>query len=108
MEEKHISEGKSIAWLSYLGILIIIPILLQKENPYTKFHIRQGLVLLIASIAWTVISWILAFLPVIGVIISFLGWLVLAILAIMGIVNALQGKEAKLPLIGGYGDRFSF
>ena len=108
MEEKHISEGKSIAWLSYLGILIIIPILLQKENPYTKFHIKQGLVLLVASVAWVVVSWILAFIPVIGAVISLLGWLALAILAIMGIVNALQGKEARLSFIGDYGDRFSF
>ena len=108
MEEKYINEGKSVAWLSYLGILVIIPILLQKENPYTKFHIKQGLVLLVASIVWIVASWILAFIPILGTIIALLGWLVLVILAIIGIVNALQGKEAKLPFLGDYGDKFSF
>ncbi len=106
--EKYINEGKSVAWLSYLGILVIIPILLQKENPYTKFHIKQGLVLLVASIVWIVASWILAFIPILGTIIALLGWLVLVILAIIGIVNALQGKEAKLPFLGDYGDKFSF
>jgi len=55
-----------------------------------------------------VVSWILAFIPVIGTTISLLGWLALVIPAIMGIVNALQGKEAKLPFIGDYGDKFNF
>jgi len=107
MEEKYISEGKGVAWLSYLGILVIIPILLQKDNPYTKFHIKQGLVLLVASIVWMVISWILAFIPAIGHIIDLLGWLALVVLAVMGIVNALQGKEVELPFIGKYGDKFN-
>ncbi len=109
MENKNpVEEGKSIAWLSYLGILVIIPILLQKDNPYTKFHIKQGLVLLIASIVWSIVSFFFGFIPIVGLIISLLGWIFLMILSIIGIINAIQGKEAELPLIGKYGEKINF
>ncbi len=101
-------EGKSIAWLSYIGILIIIPILLQKDNFYTKFHIKQGLVLLIASIIWSIVNFFFGFIPIIGLIIPLLGWIFLMVLSIIGIINAIQGKEAELPLVGKYGEKISF
>ncbi len=109
MENKNpVEEGKSIAWLSYLGILVIIPILLQKDNPYTKFHIKQGLALLIASIVWSIVSFFFGFIPIIGLIVSLIGWLFVTVLIIVGIANAIQGKEAELPLIGKYGEKINF
>ena len=109
MENKNpVEEGKGIAWLSYLGILVIIPILLQKDNPYTKFHIKQGLILLIASIVWSTVSFFFGFIPIIGLIVSLIGWLFVTVLIIVGIVNAIQGKETALPLIGKYGEKINF
>jgi len=46
MDDKIINEGKSLAWLSYLGILLLIPLLVNRENEYSKFHVKQGIVLL--------------------------------------------------------------
>ncbi|MBN1445824.1 MAG: hypothetical protein JW957_06930, partial [Candidatus Omnitrophica bacterium] len=66
MEQKTIDEGKGLAWLSYLGILLLIPLLVNKDNEYSKFHVKQGLVLLISGIILSVASIILAFIPVIG------------------------------------------
>ena len=106
--KSSVEEGKSIAWLSYIGILIIIPILLQKDNSYTKFHIKQGLVLLIASIIWSIVNFFFGFIPIIGLIIPLLGWIFLMVLSIIGIINAIQGKEAELPLVGKYGEKISF
>jgi len=60
-------------------------------------------------IFWVIIS-------VLGTIIPFIGWFLIApigglialILLILGIVNALGGKETPLPMIGKYGESFKF
>ncbi len=103
-QQDYVAEGKGIAWLSYLGILVIIPILLQKENPFVKFHIRQGIALLILWICLAFISII----PFIGHIIGFIGWIVLLVLSIWGIVNALKGKEDPLPLVNKLAEKINF
>ncbi len=106
--QNPVEQGKGIAWLSYFGLLIIIPILLQKDNPYTKYHIKQGLVYLIASIVWSIIGFVVGLIPFIGVIIYFIGWIVLLIIGAIGVINAIKGKEEPLPFIGKYADRFNF
>ncbi|MBI4150963.1 hypothetical protein HY492_02445 [Candidatus Woesearchaeota archaeon] len=53
---------------------------------------------------------------IIGSIVPIIGWfiilpignLVVLVLWIIGIINALSGKEKPLPLIGKFADKFSF
>lgn len=104
--KEDIDRTKSLAWLSYLGILFLIPMLINKDSPYTKFHVNQGIVLCIAdaviSAAAKVSEWI--FIPFVGTILGVAAGaagLALFIFAIIGIVNALSGKAQPLPLIGG-------
>jgi uncharacterized membrane protein len=90
-------------------ILFFVPLIAgtHKTSPFVKFHTNQGTVLFIAGIAYGVAASILqvifAFIPVIGGILSLLvslcglAWLVLLIL---GIVNAANGEEKPLPVIG--------
>ena len=101
-------EGKSVAWLSYLGILLIIPILVQKDNPYTTFHVKQGLVLFIAEVIMSFVQIFIVAIPVVGWLIVAVVWLAIAVLMIIGILNAVNGREAKLPLIGEFGEKFNF
>jgi len=105
MEKKVIDEGKSLAWLSYLGLLLLIPLLVNKDNEYSKFHVKQGLVLLISGIAASIVSIIFGFIPVIGWLISMAVWIFLLVLSIMGIVNALTEKAVPLPVIGKYAEK---
>ena len=100
-----IDDGKPLAWLSYLGILLLIPLLVNKDNEYSKFHVKQGIVLLVCSIAGSVVSIILAFIPVIGHLISLAIWIFILVLVIMGIINALNGKTEPLPVIGKYAEK---
>ncbi len=103
---KASSDGKNVgmAILCYLGILVLIPLLTDAKNdPFVKFHIKQGLVLLITGVILGVISPV----PVIGWLVGALGSLFILILVIMGIVNAAAGKEEKLPVIGQYADKFN-
>jgi len=100
-------EGESknaIALFSYLGILLVIPLLVDKDNPFVKFHVKQGLVLLIAAVIIPFVAWI----PILGWIFGLIAAPVLLVFAIIGIINVLGGKKKELPLIGQYGSKFNF
>ena len=99
-------EDKTMAVLSYLGILVLVPLLLKKDSEFNKFHIQQGLVLLVVWIVWSIVWWIFAWIPFIGWLIGLAGWLVLVYLMIVGILNALNGKKKELPIIGQWGKSF--
>lgn len=97
------SQKSLIAAASYLGPLVVIPFLTNKEDPFTKFHIKQGLVLFIAYLILWVFSGFMYFMwPVMQVI-----NLGLFILSLIGIVNALQHKEKELPLVGQFGSKIN-
>jgi uncharacterized membrane protein len=89
--------------LAYLGILVIIPYLVAKNDPFVKFHIKQGLVLVIIE----VIGWVLALIFWPLWMLFWIGKLVIFILVIIGIVNVVQGTEKNLPLVGGYAQRLN-
>ena len=97
-------EKDSTAILCYLGILVIIPLLAAKDNAFVKFHIKQGLVLLIAEIA----TMCIAIIPILGWIIAPIAWLIWLVLMVIGIVNVLNGKQKPLPLIGKFAENFKF
>ena len=89
--------------LSYIGILVLIPLLSAKNNEIVKFHVRQGLVLLVLEVAIWIISemvWILN--PILNIV-----EIVIVILSIVGIVNVLHKKQVALPLIGQFAKYFT-
>ena len=105
--EKSVSEAQQIAWLSYLGILVIVPILVNPDNEFIKFHARQGIALLLFEIGWIFIEFFLRLMPIIRYlagVISFFVWVGFIALSVIGIVNAIQGEWKKLPIIGEFGD----
>ena len=106
-----IEGNKLMAVLSYLGILVLIPILAAKNSPFAKFHATQGLNLLIVSVAWFIVSVIIGailgaigvtFLSVLWSIITWLVSIVIFLTMVIGIINAAQGKAKELPIIGGF------
>lgn len=90
--------------LSYLGILVIIPFLMAKDDPFVKFHVKQGLVLaIIGLVVWVVgmnmwSMWQLLQIVNLGVI----------ILSIIGIVNVVGGHQKEIPLVGSFAKHFTF
>lgn len=115
--QKDIDENKIMAVLSYIGILVLIPLLAKKDSPYAQFHAKQGLVLLITGVALGVISTVAGFIAVIPVIGWIIGLLVglaifvagigLMVIGIMGIINAVTGKMKELPIIGQYASKIN-
>lgn len=82
--------------LAYFGILVIIPFIVAKDDPFVKFHIKQGMVLAAIWIGFWVLGmfmWMLY--PIISIV-----NLALLVLSIVGIVNVVQNKEAPLPVVG--------
>lgn len=100
--DHHSNTGMAI--LAYLGILIIIPFLAEShKDPFVKFHLKQGLVLIITE----VIAWFLWIVPL-GFLIAWLVWLCIFVLIIIGVVNAASGKQKELPVIGHFSSKFNF
>lgn len=104
-----IQQNKVMAVLSYIGILVLVPILGAKDSKFARYHANQGLLLLIASATYNIalrivnailyaISWRLAF---IGTILSAVS-IAFFVLMIIGIVNAANGRAKELPVIGKY------
>ncbi len=98
-----VEKGKGLAWLSYLGILWLVPLLAMKENNFCKFHVKQGIMLTL----WFVAISIVGAIPFIGWFVIWpLGYLFGLVLAILGIINAVQGKFWKMPLLGNLAENW--
>ncbi len=87
-----------LASLSYVGPLVVVPYLTEKENPFIMFHIKQGLVVLILDVALWVAGMFFSFMWPLLQVVNF----GLLVLSIIGIVYALQKKEKELPLVGSF------
>ena len=90
-----IESNKIMALLSYIGILVLIPLFSSRQSPFTRFHVNQGLILLICSL----VSWF------VGSLSSTLAWVLniaIFVLAIIGIFNVVKGEAKELPLVGKF------
>lgn len=92
-EDKDAEENSVIAALSYLGLLVLIPLLVKKESKFAQFHAKQGVIMIIAFVVGAFVFWI----PVFG----WGLWLFLVAIDIIALVKALSGKYWELPIIGG-------
>ncbi len=105
MDPNDIQQNKVMAILAYLSWLVLIPLLAAKESKFARFHCNQGLILAIAEIACWILFGILGIIPFIGIIFRIIGWLAdiaFFVFAILGIINAYNGKAKELPIIGKF------
>ena len=104
-DQEDINQNKVMAVLAYIGILVLVPLLAAPKSKYARYHSNQGLMLFIAEICLGVVIGIFSWIPVLNIIIGILGGLVsllLFVFAIIGIVNACQGKAKGLPIFGKF------
>ncbi len=88
-------------------ILFFVPLLTKSKNdPFVKYHVKQGLVLFIANVA---VSIVLRLIPSIFYLIA-LPVLDLCILGLLvqGIMHAVAGEQKPLSVIGKFSDKFKF
>lgn len=94
----EVEEVKIMAALAYLGILFFLPLITHPESEFGKFHANQGLLLLIFSVGGNII----------GGIVPIIGWFLILpavgiaslVFFVMGLINALNKEQKRLPLIG--------
>jgi len=96
-EQADIDSNKAMAGLAY--IIFFLPLIACPQSAYARFHANQALLLLIVSIAGTII---LSIIPIIGWILMPVFGLVIFILGIMGLINGFSGKAKRLPVIGNF------
>ena len=95
-DKDDIEKNKAMGLLAY--ILFFIPLLAAKDSPFARYHANQGLVLFLCGL----ISSVLWIIPILGWIIAPILSIVITVLAVIGIINALNGKAKELPIIGKY------
>lgn len=100
------SKNTTMAVIAY--ILFFVPLLTgdAKKDAFVKFHTKQGLVLFLLVVLLNVLGWIVPF--YFWFMISWILSLGTLVLLIIGISNALGGKQQPLPLIGKFADIFKF
>ncbi|MDO4312226.1 MAG: zinc-ribbon domain-containing protein [Eubacteriales bacterium] len=102
--EYEVKKNKGMAVLSYLGILVLIPILAgDKSSEYLKQHMNQGFVLFVLNALIEFAERLVDDVILIG---GMLSWAVdvvdfaFLIIMIMGIISACKGTWKPLPIIG--------
>jgi uncharacterized membrane protein len=100
------NKNTTMAVIAY--ILFFVPLLTgdAKKDAFVKYHTKQGLVLFLLAVAVNVISWIVPF--YLWYTFSWILGLGLLVLLIIGIANAVNGKQEPLPLVGRFSDLFKF
>ncbi|MDR3345316.1 MAG: hypothetical protein LBT21_07015 [Oscillospiraceae bacterium] len=117
-DAQDVQQNKLMAVLAYLGPLVFIPWFAAPKSKFARFHVTEGIKLLLAWAAYFVLRslfYLIKFKRTIEVIWDYTyteryvpGFIVvlfsiiaavIGVFAILGIINALQGKKAKLPLL---------
>lgn len=93
--DSDIAKNKMVALLSYFFLLCLVPLLTKKVSPFAYFHAKQGLVVCL--------GWFFTWVPFVGPLLG----IFLAVLSIIGIINVLNGKKDKLPIVGSLADKLN-
>ena len=115
----QVDSDKLLSALSYLGLLVIVPLIVnqEKKDEFIKYHTKQGLVLAGVGLISLAIRWMVPtgayFYYGFGtgyLLWAFVGLLItvlqigIFILAVIGIMNAVQNEKKPLPLIGKFAE----
>ena len=115
---------KNLSALGYVCLccipMFLVPMLALKESRYAQFHARQAAVLYIFVAAGTILGWIAHTVLMVGsdqtglplYCLSSIFFILLGgaglVFIVLGAVNAMQGKEAPLPVIGPFASKLPF
>jgi uncharacterized membrane protein len=95
--------------LSYLWILALVPLLVEKEDAEVQWHAKHGIVLMVAEIVFWIVFNIVVYMIPFGCFIGVLGPLVaLAFLAvhIVAMIKGLNGQRFIIPTLSEYASKF--
>jgi uncharacterized membrane protein len=101
--------------LSYLWLLALVPLLVEKDDREVQWHAKHGIVLMVAEL----ILWVAIFIiqMVAGTVVPILGgcvtgilgmiiWVGIIVFHILCIVKGVNGQRLLVPGVSQYADRF--
>ena len=97
-------DSKLFAFLGVFLMVIgfIIVYATQKKDRYAMYYAKQGLILFFLWIIGWIITWVLAFIPVLGWIARALVGIFILVLWVIGLIYSLSGEEKEIPVVGGF------
>lgn len=106
-EKNDGKDEKVMAAMAYIGFLVFVPFLMEKKTQFVRFHLGQGITLFATEIVYSVVYRLLAALILtvswqLFIIVRMLGYVafVFPVFMVIGIINAVNGQEKELPVIG--------
>ena len=98
---------KLLSAMAYLGILVVVPFFMERKTQFVRYHLGQGVTLFAAEILYGIIYQLLVVMVLmvswrLYLIVRIAGYVafVFPVLALIGIINVLNGQEKELPVIG--------
>jgi uncharacterized membrane protein len=108
LSKQEIDSGKTMAILSYIpfiGLIVSIVSLSQKDNAFSLYHAKQALTLCICALVAFLVCRLLFFLYI-GFLLMIAVQVAALVLCVLGIMNANSGQCKPLPLIGQFADNW--
>lgn len=90
-------RARLMALMSYLGVLVFVPLAMNRDDEYVSFHARQGLVIWIFGI----VAIFMLYVPGLGKLIFSSLAMVVVLASLAGIVSVLLHKAWKIPFVYG-------
>lgn len=95
----------ALAYITFIPAIIFLAIAPYNQSAKVRFHCWQSIFLGIAAVVVDVLWRILIFVPVLGVVITplfLIVWLGFFVLWLIIVINALNGKMFKVPVIAAF------
>ena len=107
------NRGLMIA-LSYLWLLALIPLLVEKDDAEVQWHAKHGLTLLVAEVALWILFGILSMtlgailgpLACVLVMVQMVLFIAIVVIHVICIVKGVKGERFLVPGVSQYADRF--
>lgn len=90
-----------VAVCYFIPLLFFVPVLVDGNSPYCRFHANQQLTWFIFDIIVGIAMRILSIIPVLGAIVNVLVSLGILAFTICLMYGAIKGMAVKIPFIGG-------
>jgi uncharacterized membrane protein len=103
MGEDYDKTISILAYIPFIGWLIALILNSDKpagEKSYNAFHLRQGLGLFIVYLAYSLLNWLITWIPLIGSFADQIIKFLFIVFAVLGILNAAKGLKRHIPVFG--------
>jgi len=101
-------NSKIVAILSYflVGIIWYFVDETVKKSSLAKYHVKQAINLLIIEIVVFILASVVMWIPVVGAAIHYILWVFFVVIWIIGLINAVNGAEKEVPIVGQFAERY--